>query len=167
MSRAAIRIACALLLAVVGGIQASIAGASVEAGLTIQPDAPVEGQTFRLRLEGPFAQPSPILSVRVVGDDVIASAYFEDFADPRLPQVPYVEVATTAPPAGEYDLVHQTCAGSAPPGSPPCNVVATGTLQVSPAAQIPAASNYGLIALGLAIAAFALRHRPRASHRAP
>jgi hypothetical protein len=151
----AMRTACVVLLCGFAALCGAPALAATLAGLTIQPDAPVAGHPFLLRLDGPFAQPTPVLSVRVVGDDVIASAYYEDFADPTLPRIPFVEVEATAPVAGAYRLVHQSCAGNVPPGVPPCQVIATGALQVMPAPQIPVASPLALLGLGLVLAVFA------------
>jgi hypothetical protein len=151
----------AVALAFVAG---SVTGAEVLPGIELHPEPIIEHGPLRVRLVGPFPQPAPILSVRAEAGQILVRTYFEDYGYPNLPPVPQVEASITAPAAGRYDLVRLSCSGNAPPPSPPCSVVARGTIDISQVPAIPAGGAIGWTALALGLVALATHPLRRASN---
>ena len=129
---------------------AALAGTNVK---LLLPATPVERGELRVRYEGPFSQPAPVLSLRIEGNRVIARSVGNDFAFPNLPQVAFVEAAIPAPPAGSYVLVDERCAGNPPPPQGPCVEVTSFGFTVVAAHSVPALSGwFGVILSGLLLA---------------
>lgn len=130
--------------------------------IALLPAMPVEGGQLTARLEGPFAQPAPLLTLQLEGNHLIASVYSEDFVYPNLPPVPAVQATIAAPPAGEYVLVVRGCGGNPPPPAPMCAIVSQQGFVVAEALSIPATSAWAAGALVLAAAALAAQRIERA-----
>jgi hypothetical protein len=113
----------------------------------VYPSTPVEGNPLRVRFEGPFHQPAPLLSLRVEGNRIITRFSTTDYVYTHLPPIPFVEAQITAPAAGDYLLVDERCAGNPPPPGPMCIEVSSQSLSIIAAPQIPATSPLGLLAL--------------------
>ena len=130
---------------------AALAGTNIK---LLLPATPVEGGELRVRYEGPFSQPAPSLSLRIEGNRVIARSIGNDFAFPNLPIVVAVEAAIPAPPAGDYVLVDERCAGNPPPPQGPCAEVSSFGFSVVAAHSVPALSAwFGALLAGLLAAA--------------
>ena len=133
---------------------AALAGTSIK---LLLPAMPVERGELRVRYEGPFSQPAPVLTLRIEGNRVIARSVGNDFAFPNLPTVAAVEAAIPAPPAGDYVLVDERCAGNPPPPQGPCVEVSSFGFSVGAAHSVPAWSAWcGLALAGLIAAAVRL-----------
>ena len=130
--------------------------------LILIPTTPIEGGPLTVRDVGPYAQPAPELSLRFEGDTLIARRELEDFGDPGLPQVAYVEATIGAPAAGQYRLVVENCGGNPPPPVPTCTQVPALGFSVSAAPAIPASGNAAIAIALLAIAAFGAQRIERA-----
>lgn len=123
----------------------------------IEPTPLLSGGPLRARIIGPLTQPAPELELRVETGRIVLRAYVVDFVDPQLPALDFVEVVGTAPAAGSYLLVLETCGGNPPPPNPVCEVTPLETLQVLPVAGVPAASTWMRVLLSLALVVTALR----------
>lgn len=128
----------------------ALAGTNVK---LLVPATPVERGELRVRFEGPFTQPAPVLTLRIEGNRVIARSVGTDFAFPHLPQVAAVEAAILAPPAGNYVLVDERCAGNPPPPQGPCVEVGSFAFTVIEAHSVPTLSAWAAMLLaGLLLA---------------
>lgn len=130
--------------------------------IVLLPATPVEGGPLTARLEGPFAQPAPLLTLQVEGNQLIASVYSEDFVYPDLPPVPAVQATITAPQAGDYVLVVRGCGGNPPPPTPMCSIVSQQGFVVAEARAVPGMGLLAAACLVLAVAALAAQRIERA-----
>lgn len=131
---------------------AALAGTNIK---RLLPATPVAGGELRVRYEGPFSQPAPTLSLRIEGNRVIARSVGNDFAFPNLPTVAAVEAAIPAPPAGDYVLVDERCAGNPPPPQGPCVEVSSFGFSVIAAHSVPTLSGWFALLLAALLAAAA------------
>jgi hypothetical protein len=145
-----------LLLVLAGTAQATTAP------LVISPDPLIEYRAFRVRLDGPFGQPAPVVQVRIEAGQIIVQTSSVDYVDPSLPPVAAVEAVAFAPAAGTYELIDVRCAGNPPPPLPGCTIASRRHIEVGPVPPIPSTGFASLAALALGCAGIARRALRRA-----
>lgn len=149
-------LAAVMLLALASTVDATTTS------LVVSPDPLVEFRRFRVRLDGPFGQPAPVVQIRIESGQIIVQTSSVDYVDPSLPPVAAVGAEAIAPAAGPYELLDVRCAGNPPPPLPGCTIVARRSIEVGPVPPIPSTGFASLAALALGCAGIAHRALNRA-----
>lgn len=153
------RVAAGLL---VGVLLLCCCGALAGSGhpwITVEPAAPVEGETIRLRIEVPQSVPYVPPIVQIEGNVVRVQVVTPDFGGPQYPaRTEFRTVGVLA--VGTYRFDYFDCVGLPPPPVPACSFAGSETVVVSPAPSptpVPAAGLPALLALGSLLAALGAR----------